>query len=278
MPVERVTRDARRRQPQVPQAVAAAHRRDAGLTLHVQCEGPRHPHERRPGGVEARAELHVLVPPGPVEVLAPTADLQRQPAVVRHVAAVEAVVGVRVDGDPAGVEGPPVTAVAGAVRQRRRQIRKAPQARVHVRPGPEPARHAQEPPQAERRDRARPMGGGVRGDEPGGHHHVVVDAHHDVALGGGEPAVAGPGGREAGPREPHPLGPQPAGGGRDRGVRLLRGRAAHHHDLRPAPRVGLPGERPEHRREHPGRPAPRDHDAHRGRPVPGRGGRSAVHW
>lgn len=214
------------------------------VTLEVEGEGLRHPGDHGSGVVQAGPELHVLVAPGPVERLAPSTDVERLSTVVADVAAMEEVVRMRVAVDAAGPGLTPVAGVTRTVRGRVAEGRQGVERAVHVGVHPDPARQPDEPPQAEGGRGAVLVTGRVGGHEPRWHHHVVVDRDDQVALGGGEAAVAGPRGREAGPLEAQPFEAQrppharelPAG---------TPGRRALDHDHLQAAAVALGHEAPQ---------------------------------
>lgn len=246
----------------------AARRPHPVVALQVQDAGLRHPQDARAGGVEAGAEVDVLVPPAAVVRLAPPAQRQGEPPAVGDVAAVEAVVGMRMAVNRTGLRPAPVGQVPGAVGAGGRQVLLAGETPVRVGAAAEPVREADEPAQPEGRDLgAAGVAGGVGGDQARRGDDVVVQVHHHIAAGGPEAGVPRPGWGEPVPAEPQPPQPQAGPQGVDPRRRPLGGRALHHQDLHARRGMGLGGERPQCRRQVGARPSVWDDDAHR-RPVP----------
>jgi hypothetical protein len=213
----------------------------------VKSERLGDPDDRHAGGVQASPEIDVLVPPRPVERLAPASDLERLEAAVADVAPVKAVVGVRVPRDRPGVKRSPVGAVAGAVGRRRAHIGQTRQPSVGVRPDVKALWQPDESAQPEGRRGAAAVRARVRRDEPRWGDHVVVQGHDDLALGGAQAAVASPCGREAGPVEREPLDAEGPCHGPDTAVGGLCRRTAHDDHLEALARENLGRQAPQRR-------------------------------
>lgn len=224
----------------------------------------------RAGGVKARAELDVLVAPGPVERLAPAADVERLETPVADVAAVEAVIRVRVAADPASLVQAPVGDVPGAVGTGRADVGKPLEPGVHVRCRAKEPWQPDEAPQAERGHATAGVAVRMGPYEPGRRDDVVVERHGHVPLGDAQAAVARARRRESAPVEGHPLRAEAPGERSQRPVGRLRGRASDEDHLQPLARVGLCRKPPQSGREVAAEAPVWDDDADR-RLVPRRG-------